>query len=464
MLALCGPHSQATFKRESGNLRPQVEWGDEGKYIKAFVVKYRGVNTTEWKENYRPKYLEMTIHCYRFNDYYLFQQLLPKNGKDVLWNITSSLAYELKIQCVPTKECAQCLTSDVFMVPRELTEAPSVQWEIQETQNPSMSAGKRRLILMWKYASTEAVESYCVTVRKASENSSSAFRTKDSSLTLLLSYSAYNISIRALNSAGSSPASSPYTRYHFFLHTRPDQDTCDMKNVNNSETTYSIAHSYLTEGRITVDPGICHYKLTDLKSSSSYTQQEKGSEAKQSSSSQIQKCLLTPLIKQKFEESEDRDTSILCIVEYKNTVTPPGSPSTAMKTTIILNNDEKPTMIQKESKPHENIDDCASKQRFPLQFRRTDSILSTSDDHTVKNHASAMFFMSDYTTMEIFQQSKHTTMDGSVQHVDIEDLRGVGMGRSPPPLIRLATGVAGAKSESAFASSGIFPEEQERRH
>lgn len=41
---------------------------------------------------------------------------------------------------------------------------------------------------------------------------------------------------------------------------------------------------------------------------------------------------------------------------------------------------------------------------------------------------------------------------------------GLGMGRSPPPLIRLATGVAGAKSERAFASSGIFPAEQEHMH
>lgn len=34
---------------------------------------------------------------------------------------------------------------------------------------------------------------------------------------------------------------------------------------------------------------------------------------------------------------------------------------------------------------------------------------------------------------------------------------GVGMGRRPPPEIRLGTGVEGAKSDKALASSGIFP-------
>lgn len=37
------------------------------------------------------------------------------------------------------------------------------------------------------------------------------------------------------------------------------------------------------------------------------------------------------------------------------------------------------------------------------------------------------------------------------------------MGSSPPPGIRLATGVEGAKSDKALASSGIFPAEQKGR-
>ncbi|XP_016116864.1 leukemia inhibitory factor receptor-like, partial [Sinocyclocheilus grahami] len=213
-----------TYKRSSGHLTVWVEWGTESKYIKNFLVKYREFNTTKWKE----------------------QQ--SKNNKEcVLWNLTPSLPYELQTQCVPNKECAQCPLS--------------------------------------KYANSEAVANYSVTVRKVSGEPSNrdSFSSEDSSLTLILSYSAYNISIRALNSAGSSPVSSiaieqmdewrafskqmfffglflnavfqPYTRYYFFLHIRPYQDTCNMKNVNDSETTYGTAQTYFTEGSPISAPG-----------------------------------------------------------------------------------------------------------------------------------------------------------------------------------------------------------------
>lgn len=51
---------------------------------------------------------------------------------------------------------------------------------------------------------------YNVTVRKVSGEpiNQDSFNIKDPSLNLILSYSAYNISVRALNSAGSSPVSS----------------------------------------------------------------------------------------------------------------------------------------------------------------------------------------------------------------------------------------------------------------
>ncbi|XP_016336111.1 interleukin-6 receptor subunit beta-like [Sinocyclocheilus anshuiensis] len=308
MMTMCGPHSKLTYKRSSGHLTVWVEWGTESKYIKNFLVKYREFNTTKWKE----------------------QQ--SKNNKEcVLWNLTPSLPYELQTQCVPNKECAQCPLSKVIMVPPELTDAPSIQLEIQDhMQNRFISPGQRKVVVKWEYANSEAVANYSVTVRKVSGEPSNrdSFSTEDSSLTLILSYSAYNISIRALNSAGSSPVSSiaieqmdewrdsfgpftvnitgnnsfslswsssvssvcysvewwakgqipafrsfyvkqthkektektesifqPYTRYYFFLHIRPYQDTCNMKNVNDSETTYGTAQTYFTEGSPISAPG-----------------------------------------------------------------------------------------------------------------------------------------------------------------------------------------------------------------
>ncbi|XP_052398958.1 leukemia inhibitory factor receptor isoform X2 [Carassius gibelio] len=315
---MCGPHSKLTYRRSSGHLTVQVEWGDESRYIKNFFVEYKEFNTTIWKE----------------------QQ--SKNKKQcVLWNLISSLPYELRIRCNPTQECVQCPRSEIIVVPLELTDAPSIQLEIQDhIQNRFISPGQRKAVVKWEYANSEAVDYYNVTVRKVSGELSNqdSFRTEDSSLTMILSYSAYNITIRALNTAGSSPVSSiateqmdewrdsfglfsvnitsnnhfslfwnssvssvcysvewwakgqiptfcpfyekhthkeitwktdscwgegrdmwpifqPYTRYIFFLHTRPYTDTCNMKNLNNSETTYGTAQAYFTEGSPISAPG-----------------------------------------------------------------------------------------------------------------------------------------------------------------------------------------------------------------
>lgn len=40
----------------------------------------------------------------------------------------------------------------------------------------------------------------------------------------------------------------PYQRYSITLHTRPNKDTCNMKHINNSESTYSTARFYSVQG------------------------------------------------------------------------------------------------------------------------------------------------------------------------------------------------------------------------
>ncbi|XP_052413089.1 uncharacterized protein LOC127958316 isoform X2 [Carassius gibelio] len=49
-ITMCGPHSKLTYRRSSGHLTVQVEWGDESRYIKNFFVEYKEFNTTIWKE------------------------------------------------------------------------------------------------------------------------------------------------------------------------------------------------------------------------------------------------------------------------------------------------------------------------------------------------------------------------------------------------------------------------------
>ncbi|KAM9307003.1 interleukin-31 receptor subunit alpha isoform 2-T2 [Pholidichthys leucotaenia] len=55
----------------------------------------------------------------------------------------------------------------------------------------------------------------------------------------------------------------PYSRYSLTLHTRPDKDTCNMKRVNNSESTYGTTQFYFTEGSPRSAPrNISSYNVT----------------------------------------------------------------------------------------------------------------------------------------------------------------------------------------------------------
>ncbi|XP_042580952.1 protein sidekick-1 isoform X1 [Cyprinus carpio] len=593
-ITMCGPHSKLTYKRSSGHLTVQVDWGDESTYIKNFFVEYKEFNTTSWKE-----------------------QQFKNNKESVLWNLTSSLPYELRIRCDPTNECVQCPRSEVIVVPPELTDAPSIQLEIQDhIQNRFISPGQRKAVVKWEYANSEAVAYYNVTVRKVSGELSNqdSFRTEDSSLTMILSYSAYNISIRALNTAGSSPVSSiateqmdewrdsfgpfsvnitshnhfslswnmsassvcysvewwakgqiptfcpfyekqtrkeitgktescrskgrdmwpifqPYTRYYFVLHTRPYPDTCNMKNVNNSETTYGTAQAYFTEGSpisapgnvsifnitrhssvitwcpvseedlrgfllgyyiylmwdnnetsFTVDPSVNSYELQNLESNSAYRVQlsafTAAGEGERSdfkhfvtnlleftalnsiiaavvvgiiilllavhlscrllhrpnpeNSNAVQKIeiayelgILEPLNRQRLEESEGCDSSTVFVVGSKREASPLCSPPTAqdgVPTTLLLSEDEDIPSIPEQIAPPDTptqvpTNESGSTETFPMDFNKTDSTLNTSVDEEITTFVSnttgsdfiptsqpTVVFMSDYTTMEIFQQ------------------------------------------------------------
>ncbi|KAI1905308.1 hypothetical protein AGOR_G00014760 [Albula goreensis] len=47
----------------------------------------------------------------------------------------------------------------------------------------------------------------------------------------------------------------PYKRYVFLLNARPDKDTCDLKRINNSESTIGRAEAYAKQGTPTSAPG-----------------------------------------------------------------------------------------------------------------------------------------------------------------------------------------------------------------
>ncbi|XP_056602242.1 interleukin-31 receptor subunit alpha isoform X2 [Triplophysa dalaica] len=591
-MTLCGPPSKVTFKRSSGQMSVQVDWADDSKYIKQFLIKYREFNSTFWRE-----------------------QLSINNRECSIWNLTSSLSYEMQVQCIPNKECSQCPFGELIRLPCEITEAPSVQHEIQDlVQNPLISAGQRKVILEWKHANSEAVTYYNVTVIKLTGECSN-FTTNDSSLTLFLSYSAYNVSVRGLNSAGSSPAATiiienmdvstdwfrpfnvsitsnnsfslwwsssistvcfsvewwergnipafrpfyadtqkthkeitkitesifqPYTRYNFILHTRQYNDTCNMKNVNDSELTYGTSQAYLTEGspisapgnvsilNITqhtsvitwspvseedlrgfllgyiiyytednteasykVDPSLNSYELQNLKSNSAYRVQlsafTAAGEGERSdpkpfvtnpleftglssiiaavivgiiifllafhiscrfmqrakkliwpsipnpgNSNAVQKIeigheldILEPLNRQKLEESEACDSSTVCVVESRKEASPlitSLTPEACVKPTVFLSENECSTSTLEEttdsstSLPNEESAETENSALSALvdnENKDSEDLFKSQTDFSVTAPVKpAVVFMSDYTTMEFFQQVAMTGIHG----------------------------------------------------
>nr|XP_046226326.1 uncharacterized protein LOC124049058 isoform X1 [Oncorhynchus gorbuscha] len=305
-LVRCGPPSNVHFNRHSRQLDIQASWRkEETKYIPLYSVRYKELNSPQWKEP-------------------------PVQSKDrnrcTVGNLNSSLSYEVQIECVANNKCTQCPWSEVFTVPPELTDTPLI--EMVKAGRPQ-TKGRRLVIIKWKFAASELAEGYSVSVGKASgEDPIETFNTSRHLLIVTLSHSAYHLKITALNGAGTSPAAQStiwplddkdiygklnltfngntsftiswvddliktyscfsvewwtrgikaahksfyedennyeviplreplelYKRYTFTLHTRPDKETCNLKFINNSESTYGSIQSYFTEGSPISAPG-----------------------------------------------------------------------------------------------------------------------------------------------------------------------------------------------------------------
>ncbi|XP_022523552.2 protein sidekick-2 isoform X1 [Astyanax mexicanus] len=300
----CSPptHNNVTFTRRQGSLYVAAVWHDNS--VKQYYLKYWEHNSTSCK------------------------QVESQNSKDcTVGNLSSSLSYQIQIQCVASTLCPQCPWSEVISIPQEFVDAPT----ITDITKKLMKTGKRKVIVTWQYAHSAAVDSYNVTVQKVSGELAgvSSYTLRSTTITLILSYSAYNFSISAINKAGSSPPAygvievqedptvwhgqfnvsvksnrsfhlswiknmswtyacysvewwntgekasyqsfyekkphhnvvtqnatfKPYKRYSFFLHARPNKDTCNLKNMNNTEMTYGRAQAYLLEETPLAAPG-----------------------------------------------------------------------------------------------------------------------------------------------------------------------------------------------------------------
>ncbi|XP_026881168.2 interleukin-31 receptor subunit alpha isoform X2 [Electrophorus electricus] len=178
----CEPPKNVHFQRSSGQMRVTAEWDNKVSHLERYSLKYKETNTTKWK----------VVQLQNSKDY-------------VVWNLTSSVSYEMQLQCL-TRECPHCPPGEVIRVPQELLGTPDIK-EVPG-QSHFIHSGQRIVIITWEYVDREAVESYNVTIQKASGEPAviSSYFLQSPTVTLVLCYSAYNISISAFNKAGSSPA------------------------------------------------------------------------------------------------------------------------------------------------------------------------------------------------------------------------------------------------------------------
>ncbi|XP_051268114.1 interleukin-31 receptor subunit alpha isoform X2 [Dicentrarchus labrax] len=299
----CGPPNNVKFSRHSGRLTVTVTWPQEDiKFIKYYSVRYKALGSLSW--NKPPVQSQNGEHC-------------------TVDNLNSSLVYTVQIQCVTNEKCTQCVWSEPYTVPSELTTQPVIV-NLHDT-DIAENKGHRLLSLTWKYPAKEVHDGYNLTIRKASgEGPCDWKKTTHTEIRLILSYSSYHLNISAVNNASTSPVVGriiprredgpsmgagklnvtvhsnssftiywevnlirtyvcysvewmkkghkaayisfyedknnyrtisslpeplePYKRYSITLHTRPNKDTCNMKHINNSESTYGNKQFYFIEG------------------------------------------------------------------------------------------------------------------------------------------------------------------------------------------------------------------------
>ncbi|KAM4710232.1 interleukin-31 receptor subunit alpha-like [Discoglossus pictus] len=99
--------------------------------------------------------------------------------------------------------CFQCKWGAETAIPRKLTETPIITLLTTE----GVSLGKQKVSVKWKFAQSDYVDGYTVTVERLPNSCNTVYsmNLSNTELQLNLSMATFNISINAFNKAGSSP-------------------------------------------------------------------------------------------------------------------------------------------------------------------------------------------------------------------------------------------------------------------
>ncbi|MED6246257.1 hypothetical protein ATANTOWER_014993, partial [Ataeniobius toweri] len=264
----CDPPKDVLLSRPPGELQVNVSWHpDDVKYISKFSVRYKVLGSHSWKMSVESQY--------------------PNAVR--LEKLNSSLVYVVQIQCVTSDKCSQCPWSKNYTVPSELcdgyhvtiwkesgeppqdqmtTSEPEIklvlsysayQLNIRAFNNVSFSSAVTHIIPQYEDTNNSGDRRLNVTV-----HNSTAFTIswRTDLITMYVCYSVewmekghsahYRSFFEDSNSnktlSSLSEHLEPFKRYSVTLHLRTNKNTCNMKYINNSESTYGTTEFYYIEG------------------------------------------------------------------------------------------------------------------------------------------------------------------------------------------------------------------------
>ncbi|KAB5522351.1 hypothetical protein PHYPO_G00158550 [Pangasianodon hypophthalmus] len=298
----CGPPVSVSFKRSYGHLNVTAEWEDSN--VKQYHLKYREHNTTVWKEVKSQNGRDCTVGAVVSSQSYEMQiqcvitTECPQCPLSEVIRVPQELVdapaikephYDLvqtgqrKITVKWEYVHSQAVDDYIVTVQKASGEPAEERSYFLKTQTVTLflcySAYKLFISALNKAGPSPAAHLVIDAMEDQSDldgafnvilNSNNSFSLSWNN-TLSRKYPCYSVEWWASNEKlayetfyvkknyhtiqTQHVAFKPYKRYHFFLHARHEKDTCNLKNVNNSDQTYGRTLVYLTEGTPLTAPG-----------------------------------------------------------------------------------------------------------------------------------------------------------------------------------------------------------------
>ncbi|KAI3362116.1 hypothetical protein L3Q82_012445, partial [Scortum barcoo] len=317
-LMRCGPPYSVSFSRHSGRLVVNVSWEKEDTvFIKNFSVRYKALGSPLWSQSPVQSQNKKNCTVENLNSSLVYSVQIQCTTNDKCSQCVRSKAYTVPSELTTRPVLVSLDDSDIAK--RKGSRLVSLTWKFPDEKLHDgyyVTIGKMsgedpreqifttrpeiRLILSYSAyhlninavnnASTSPTESQIIPQREdelsmgagkfnvtVHSNTSFTIYWNDN---LIMNYVCYSVewmkkghkavymsfyqnecNHRTLTSI--PEPLEPYERYSITLHVRPNKDTCNMKFVNNSESTYGSAQFYFIQGSpVSAPTNISSYNVT----------------------------------------------------------------------------------------------------------------------------------------------------------------------------------------------------------